>query len=196
MPKGTGKPNWFKMFVHNKPILDAAPDEAVGKAVKAIMAYCESGTMPEGGEAMVQMLFYTLKIGVDESFNDYGKNVENGRKGGRPKADPLPDQQEEAPKEEPKPVKHKHGEYNNVLLTDEELTKLQAEFPDWKARIERLSVYMASKGTSYKSHYATIRAWARKDAEQPGQPMRAQHPAENQNPFLQYVQDQERGEQA
>lgn len=62
-----------------------------------------------------------------------------------------------------KPVKHKHGEYNNVLLTDEEYQKLQDMFPDLQERIERLSEYVASTGKSYKSHYATIRAWARKD---------------------------------
>lgn len=67
-----------------------------------------------------------------------------------------------------KPVKHKYGEYNNVLLTDEELSKLQAEFPDYLDRIERLSSYVASTGKSYKSHYATIRNWARKDKEQKG----------------------------
>jgi hypothetical protein len=63
-----------------------------------------------------------------------------------------------------KPVKHKYGEYNNVLLTDEELEKLKAEYHDWEDRIERLSSYVASTGKSYKSHYATIRNWARKDA--------------------------------
>ena len=66
-----------------------------------------------------------------------------------------------------KPVKHKYGEYNNVLLTDEELEKLQEEFPDLIDRIERLSSYVASTGKRYKSHYATIRNWARKDAEKP-----------------------------
>lgn len=70
--------------------------------------------------------------------------------------------QEEPPKPS-KPVKHKHGEYANVLLTDDELEKLKAEYPDWQERIERLSSYVASTGKSYKSHYATIRNWARKD---------------------------------
>ena len=63
-----------------------------------------------------------------------------------------------------KPTKHKYGEYNNVLLTDEELEKLKDEYPDWQERIERLSSYVASTGKKYKSHYATIRNWARKDA--------------------------------
>ena len=64
-----------------------------------------------------------------------------------------------------KPIKHKYGEYKNVLLTDDELEKLKAEYSDWEDRIERLSSYMASHGKSYKSHYATIRNWARKDKE-------------------------------
>ncbi len=59
--------------------------------------------------------------------------------------------------------KHKYGEYNNVLLTDKELEKLKAEFSDWEERIERVSAYVASTGKSYKSHFATIRNWARKD---------------------------------
>jgi predicted phage replisome organizer len=64
-----------------------------------------------------------------------------------------------------KRVKHKHGEYKNVLLTDDEYDKLQAEFPDLSERIERLSEYIESKGAKYKSHYATIRAWAKKDTK-------------------------------
>lgn len=72
------------------------------------------------------------------------------------------------PKKKPKPVKHKHGEYNNVLLTDEELVKLQTEFPiDWSERIDRLSGYIESTGKKYKSHLATIRNWAKKDKETP-----------------------------
>ena len=70
-----------------------------------------------------------------------------------------------SPAKSKKPIKHKHGEYANVLLTDDELEKLKAEYPDWKERIERLSAYIASTGKAYKSHYATIRNWARKDAE-------------------------------
>ena len=60
-------------------------------------------------------------------------------------------------------VKHKHGEYNNVLLSDDDLEKLKAEFTDWEERIERLSEYIESKGAKYKSHLATIRSWARKE---------------------------------
>lgn len=63
-----------------------------------------------------------------------------------------------------KPLRHKYGQYQNVLLSDEDMEKLKSEFPeDWEQRIERLSEYIASKGAKYKNHLATIRAWARKE---------------------------------
>lgn len=63
-----------------------------------------------------------------------------------------------------KSSRHKHGEYQNVLLSDDDLEKLKYEFPaDWDQRIQRLSEYMASSGKSYKNHLATIRNWARRD---------------------------------
>lgn len=71
-------------------------------------------------------------------------------------------------------VKHKYGEYQNVLLSDEELQKLKDSFYDWEERIERLSGYIASTGKKYKSHYATIRNWAKKD--QQAQPIRQAAP--------------------
>ena len=65
-----------------------------------------------------------------------------------------------------KPTRHKYGEYNNVLLSDEEYEKLVTEFPnDYDQRIERLSGYIASTGKSYKNHLATIRNWAKRDGE-------------------------------
>lgn len=65
-----------------------------------------------------------------------------------------------------KAEKHRFGEYENVLLTEEELVKLKAEFPeDWQKRIDTLSGYMKSTGKSYKDHLATIRNWARREGE-------------------------------
>lgn len=62
-----------------------------------------------------------------------------------------------------KPVNHRYGAYDNVLLSDSDLSKLQAEFPgDWADRIERLSEYIASTGKKYKNHLATLRSWARR----------------------------------
>lgn len=69
-------------------------------------------------------------------------------------------------KKKEKEIRHKYGEYKNVLLSDSEYEKLKSEFPtDYNARIENLSSYIASTGKTYKSHLATIRNWARKDKE-------------------------------
>ncbi|MFS0926541.1 helix-turn-helix domain-containing protein [Enterococcus durans] len=62
------------------------------------------------------------------------------------------------------PIRHKYGEYKNVLLTDEQMDKLKTEFPnDYQERIDRLSEYCASTGKTYKNYLATIRNWAKKD---------------------------------
>lgn len=69
--------------------------------------------------------------------------------------------------------KHRYGEYKNVLLSDDELAKLKAEFPvDWEERIERVSEYCASKGKTYKNYLATIRTWARNEQKKTDQPAR------------------------
>lgn len=66
----------------------------------------------------------------------------------------------------PQVVRHKYGEYNNVLLTDEELMKLKEKIPNWQDFIERLSCYVASTGKRYKSHYATLLNWYRREGKQ------------------------------
>jgi hypothetical protein len=52
---------------------------------------------------------------------------------------------------------------DNVYLTQGEYEKLVAEFGEKPSRekIERLSLYMKSKGAKYKDHYATILTWER-----------------------------------
>ena len=60
-----------------------------------------------------------------------------------------------------KEEKKKYGEFGNVLLTDQEYHKL--EKANLLAYIENLSQYIASKGKKYKSHYATILTWSRKE---------------------------------
>lgn len=62
-------------------------------------------------------------------------------------------------------VKHKHGMYKNVLLTDEEYDKLREQFRDYKGRIDRLSEYIEMTGKKYKRHYVVILNWARRDGE-------------------------------
>jgi len=62
--------------------------------------------------------------------------------------------------------KRKYGEFQNVLLTDEQYQKLKDQFGD-KAQvlIENLSSYMESRGKKYKGHYATILNWSSREKE-------------------------------
>jgi hypothetical protein len=60
-------------------------------------------------------------------------------------------------------AKQKYGEFQNVLLTDEEYGKLQQTIPNADNLIERLSAYIESTGKKYKSHYATLLNWDRRD---------------------------------
>lgn len=59
-----------------------------------------------------------------------------------------------------------YGRYQNVFLTDDELTELQKELPAlWQTYVDRLSEYMASTGKQYQNHAATIRRWAAEDGK-------------------------------
>ena len=61
------------------------------------------------------------------------------------------------------------GKYQNVSLSDEDVSTLKTELSSkYEYYIDRLSEYMASTGKKYKSHLATIRLWAKKDAEKNG----------------------------
>lgn len=92
-------------------------------------------------------------------------------------------------KENKKPIRHKYGEYGNVLLSDTDLEKLKEEFPqDWQDRIENLSSYIASTGKKYNNHLATIRNWAKND--KPKQQTESNTAKSSGNPFLDLARDE------
>lgn len=62
-----------------------------------------------------------------------------------------------------------YGEYGHCMLTEKEFETLKVEFPtDWQAWIRRVDEYCESTGKSYRNGLATIRSWARRDAERDG----------------------------
>ena len=91
----------------------------------------------------------------------------------------------------PKSEKQKFGSMQNVLLTSEEYAKLCERFPDADAKIENLSLAIASKGYKYKDHYATILNWARMDADK--KPAPKQEPKKTYS-FAEVGEMVERGE--
>ena len=64
-------------------------------------------------------------------------------------------------------IKRVFGEFKNVQLTEEEHRKLVERLGESGTleMITRLSGYIASKGVKYRSHFATILNWKRKDSE-------------------------------
>jgi hypothetical protein len=57
------------------------------------------------------------------------------------------------------------GQFQNVKLSQDEHQKLITQFGEkgTNQRIDNLSAYIASKGKKYKSHYATILTWERRN---------------------------------
>lgn len=122
-----------------------------------------------------------------ESEEGYKTNVENGKKGGRPRKETTADASEGDGEVNPdgqqatqaeagtsantniaKPTKNAYGEFGNVKMTTAEFEKfVQVVGADRaNALIEELSSYLASSGKRYKSHYATLLNWCRrKDKE-------------------------------
>lgn len=79
MAKKTNRPSWFKIFLHQKPVIDANTDETVGKALKAALHYFETGELPEFEDAGEKSVFATFCPYVEESFEDYEKTSARNR---------------------------------------------------------------------------------------------------------------------
>ena len=68
----------------------------------------------------------------------------------------------------PVPAKRQHGEFGNVMLTDDEFARLQEKLPNVWDLIDELDQYIESQGKTkkYKSHYATLLNWSRRKAQE------------------------------
>lgn len=173
-------------FTFYKSYFDAIQDlkkKDQSDLILALCAYALYETPPEGLSVAASVAFKLIKPTIDAGR----KKAKNGSIGGQAngkqngsKTEANPKQGESASEKEREKegekekevesesyarARKQYGKYKNVLLTDEELDKLKAEYPDYLQRIERLSAYMKSKGVQYDSHYATICNWAAEDAE-------------------------------
>ena len=79
--------SWFKLFLNQKPMMDAVDDATLGRAIKAAMAYFETGEIIEL-EPLENVVFQTMKVHADEAVEDYERDIANGKKGGRPSTKP------------------------------------------------------------------------------------------------------------
>lgn len=87
----------------------------------------------------------------------------------------LPENDTKESKEKKSKVKERegtpspYGRFQNVFLTDNEISELKQKYPlDYEREIEELSSYMESNGKHYQSHFATLIRWIeRKGVTQP-----------------------------
>ena len=84
MAKKSKKPSWFKLWLHHRPLIDAVPDEVAGRALKAALHYFATGEVMHLGQ-LETVVFASIKSDIDDANADYQRDVENGKKGGRPK---------------------------------------------------------------------------------------------------------------
>lgn len=89
MAKKSQGPAWFKLWLHHRPLLDAVPDEVVGRVIKASLHYFATGETVPLGQLEIA-IFSAIRADIDEANADYQRDVENGRKGGRPKGKEKP----------------------------------------------------------------------------------------------------------
>ena len=75
------RPTWFKIFLHQKAMIDSVDDATAGKALKAAMQYFETLEEPENMPQSAFIIFSTIKQYIYESFEDYEKKVEGGKTG-------------------------------------------------------------------------------------------------------------------
>ena len=157
-----------------KEVFDALTDEQAGALIKGVFYYEIQGVQPEFdnglvGDGVLQFAWNShIKPKLDRIAENYAakcaKNRENVAK--RWKKDDTTVYDRIETNTTVKAVRHKYGVYQNVLLSDADYAKLQAEFPsDYADRIERVSEYCKSSGKTYKDYLATIRAWARRDSQ-------------------------------
>ena len=163
--------------------LEGMSYESVGRLFMGLVAYAnDKDPKIHLGECIPALTLYpVMKTHIERQEEYRTKMVANGKKGGAPigngnakkttqnnqkQPKTTKNNQKQAPSPSPCPSpspyinKNTYGECANVKLTDDEYQKLKDK--NLTHLIDELSLYIASKGDKYKSHYATILGWSRK----------------------------------
>lgn len=74
--------SWWKMFAHQRAVIESAPSVDVGDGLKAAFAYFDGEDI--GNAKLSQsafMVFCAIRPYLDEAKEDYEASVENGKRG-------------------------------------------------------------------------------------------------------------------
>lgn len=81
-----------------------------------------------------------------------------------------PDRSEEKKRKEKniteKNIKHKYGEYKNILLTDDQYNNLTTKVDNREKWIKKVDEGIELKGYKYKNHYLAILKWYEKEPKE------------------------------
>lgn len=146
-------------------VFSALSNEQAGELIKAMLDYEINKREPQLDGVLQFAWASHIKPKMDKIAENYNKKCQINRENVA-KRWAQDTNERKRTNTTVKAVSHKYGTYSNVLLTDDQLDKLKAEFPnDYAERIDRVSEYCKQNGRSYKDYLATIRNWARRDAE-------------------------------
>lgn len=171
---------YIPIFKDGKRTLLSMPDEILGHLIKNLIRYSDGEELVTNdfGNQLTDLEKSSIEDTQADMIRRYDlavencrKNSINGSKGGRPKAKQKPTKSQTKANKKPNEsqtkatntntntnIKKTYGECANVYLTEEEHSKIVNE--GLTGLIEELSLYIASKGDKYKSHYAVIKQWA------------------------------------
>ena len=173
-------------IIHLEDYADAIlglPAESAGRLFLSLVTYAKGEEVGHllDDDLLARTTFSIMKSHIDRDRAYKEKMSAIGKKGGAPVGNSnasktTKNKQKQAevdlgcfenkqkqrpnPKPNPKPKENKrpYGECANVFLTDDEYAKITHE--GLTGLIEELSLYIASKGDKYRSHYAVIKQWA------------------------------------
>lgn len=105
----------------------------------------------------------SLKIQDNRAYTECIQNGDTGKV--RLELDKVSLEESSVEDANPKPVKHKHGEYKHVLLTDKQYDKLLEEWgePTLNTMIKKLDEGVQLKGYKYNDFNLALRKWYNKD---------------------------------
>ena len=177
--KNGGKLQLDDRIPYTAPMIATLTHQQIGTVERALQIYLKLGLMEMLPDGCYYMSNIELLIGKSSTEGERKKQArlvlqaqkDGGQMSGHLSAICPPeielekkiDLEIEREKEQGKTA-HAYGRYQNVMLSDEELSELQSELStNWNYYVEKLSEYMASTGRQYQSHAATIRRWAAED---------------------------------
>ena len=178
---------YFPMFHSYLKKTEKLKDAELGRLVRALLVYSATGETTELPTEREQVHFEYISADIDMANESYQRKCEtlkaNASKSKRIEAnrdelkqiEPIsvqsnqiksnqnkinvtppisPSCEGDAPKQ-----KHRHGKYNHVLLTDDEYSRLGAEFDNAEEAIAYLDEYIELKGYKAKNHNLALRKW-------------------------------------